>query len=81
METILDDGTKVIFRKDFGDNAYGLPGQFKGQGNIDHYNIELQHPSVIPGRFEAPHSDWHIVPNNSGNPVIWDSKAKNKGKK
>jgi hypothetical protein len=31
--TELDDGSRVIFRRDFGEHAHGLP---------DHYNIEVQ---------------------------------------
>ena len=38
----LDDGTRVLFRKDFGEQAHSLGGPFKGKGKIDHYNVQIQ---------------------------------------
>jgi hypothetical protein len=32
---VLDDGTEVIFRKDFGEQAHPVGGLFQGKGAID----------------------------------------------
>jgi hypothetical protein len=40
----LEDGTRVLFRKDFGTEAHPVGGPFQGSGPVDHYNIEIQVP-------------------------------------
>jgi len=37
VETVIEDGNKIIFRKD----SHPLGGKYKGQGNIKYYNIEI----------------------------------------
>ena len=74
----------LFLEKILGENAHGLSdpyGRIQDKGKIDHYNIELQKPSVIPNRYLPAHSDWHIVPTDHGGVVIWDSKNEQKGKK
>ncbi|UPT86955.1 hypothetical protein HAP41_0000043200 [Bradyrhizobium barranii subsp. apii] len=61
----LDDGTRVLFRKDFGESAHPLGGPFKGMGNIDHYNIEIQ--SAAGKQLE----NIHIVPDGKGGFTWW----------
>jgi filamentous hemagglutinin len=68
LMTVLEDGTKVIFRKDFGANAHAVGGPYQGQGNIDHYNIEIQVPKTKGVRIIE---DVHIVPDGNGGYVWW----------
>lgn len=70
---VFEDGTRVIFRKDFGMRAHRLPGSFKGQGRIDHYNIEIQIPTVNGKNLKI--QDVHIVPDGKGGYTSW-GKAK-----
>ncbi|AVR96421.1 RHS repeat domain-containing protein [Pseudoduganella armeniaca] len=65
LMTTLEDGTRVIFRKDFGDNAHPIGGPFQGQGPINHYNIQIQSAS---GRTIE---NVHVVPNGSGEFIFW----------
>lgn len=61
----LEDGTRVLFRKDFGEKAHRLGGPFQGAGRIDHYNIEVQSASgsTLINR--------HIVPDGQGGFTIF----------
>ncbi|MBR1375798.1 MAG: hypothetical protein IJ566_06910, partial [Cardiobacteriaceae bacterium] len=83
LETILDDGFKVIFRKDFGKNAHPLNDpnrKLTGKGDIEHYNIKFHSPSTTkPGRFKQE-VDWHIVPNSNGTEPIYFPTYPNKKK-
>jgi len=66
LEAVLDDGLKVIFRRDVGPKAHPLPGYPKP---TDHWNIEVHKPIPgRPGRFE-PVQDTHIVLDPSGKPI------------
>ncbi|SUX36059.1 Protein of uncharacterised function (DUF1557) [Chromobacterium violaceum] len=65
LMTILDDGTKIIFRKDFGEQSHIIGGPFQGAGKIDHYNIEIQ---------SARGKTWenvHVVPDGNGGFTWW----------
>ena len=51
IEAMIDADTKIIFRKDFGENAHPLPVKqgFPAGVDINHYNIEIQvrkHPGT-----------------------------------
>lgn len=61
----LEDGTRVIFRKDFGDKAHAIGGPFQGAGRIDHYNIEVQSAT---GKIIE---NVHVVPNGKGGFTWW----------
>ena len=61
----LDDGTKVLFRKDFGDQAHNLGGPFQGKGKIDHYNVQIQNAKG------KTIENLHIVPDGKGGFVRW----------
>ena len=65
----LDDGTRLIFRKDFGDKAHPIGNIFQGKGAIDHYNIEVQIPRAN-GSVRII-ENLHIVPNSSGGFTWW----------
>lgn len=67
----LDDGTKVLFRRDFGANAHGLGRPYAGKGRIDHYNIEVQIPPSVPGGRVTPIENIHIVPDGKGGYIWW----------
>ena len=78
-EIVLNDGTKVVFRRDVGENAHKLDklhSDFVGKGKIDHYNIEVHTPTQ-GSRAEAMQKatgnvrrkqkeDLHIIPNKDG---------------
>jgi hypothetical protein len=66
---VLDDGTRVIFRKDFGTNAHRLEGGFEGKRKIDHYNIEIQIPK--PNGGVTIIENIHIVPDGKGGYTWW----------
>ena len=67
LMTTLNDGTRVLFRKDFGDQAHSfLKGPFSGKGKIDHYNIQIQKPSVQIGKKPETIENIHIVPTKTG---------------
>lgn len=58
LETVLDDGTKVIFRRDIGEYAHELK---RGTGiKVDHFNVEIQIPGAKTGRFNSI-ENLHIV--------------------
>lgn len=65
----LNDGTRVIFRKDFSEQAHPIGNIFQGKGSIDHYNIEIQ----IPKKNGSVRTieNLHIVPNSSGGFTWW----------
>lgn len=65
LMTTLEDGTRVIFRKDFGEQAHSIGGPFQGQGRIDHYNIEVQ--SATGRTIE----NVHAVPDGSNGFIFW----------
>jgi hypothetical protein len=60
LMAVLEDGTRVIFRKDFGTQAHTLGGPFQGKGQIDHYNIQIQIPK--PNGHAATIENIHVVP-------------------
>ncbi|VEE60405.1 Cell wall-associated polypeptide CWBP200 [Shewanella putrefaciens] len=61
----LDDGTKVLFRKDFGDQAHNIGGPFQGKGAIDHYNVQIQNARG------KTIENLHIVPNGTEGFIRW----------
>lgn len=63
--TTLKDGTRVIFRKDFGEQAHAIGGPFQGLGKVDHYNIEVK--SAAGKTIE----NIHAVPDGSGGFTFW----------
>jgi hypothetical protein len=65
LMTVLDDGTKVIFRKDFGAQAHPVGGPFQGKGAIDHYNIEIQAPRTSSSGVKTI-ENIHLVPDGQG---------------
>jgi hypothetical protein len=69
LMAVLDDGTRVIFRKDFGEQAHALRGPFQGQGRIDHYNIEIQIPK--PNGHTDIIENIHVVPDGQGGFTWW----------
>ena len=66
----LDDGTRVLFRKDFGEQAHKLGGPLKGTGKVDHYNIEIQ--SATGKLLE----NVHIVPDGKSGCIWWGKDGK-----
>lgn len=67
FQTILPDGTRVIFRKDFGEYAHPLNTEpFKNKGSIDHYNIEIQIPKQGLRGGNKIIENLHIIPDNNG---------------
>jgi hypothetical protein len=65
LMTTRENGSRVLFRKDFGNQAHGLGGPFQGAGKVDHYNVELQSAS---GKVLQ---NLHIVPDGKGRLVWW----------
>ncbi|ROV53655.1 hypothetical protein EGS38_11800, partial [Neisseria chenwenguii] len=65
----LNDGTRLIFRKDFGSQAHPIGNIFQGKGAINHYNIEVQIPRAN-GSVRTI-ENLHIVPNSSGGFTWW----------
>ena len=61
----LEDGSRVLFRKDFGDKSHSIGGPFQGQGKIDHYNVQIQNPSG------KTIENMHIVPDGKGGYTWW----------
>lgn len=72
--TTLADGTRVLFRKDFGKKAHELPGPFEGKGKVDHYNVEVQSKS---GKKKL--EDLHLVPDGKGGLTIFGKDGVIKG--
>ena len=65
----LVDGTKIIIRKDFGENAHNLGKPFNEK--MDHYNLEIQVP--FKNGYKTI-ENIHIVPTEKG--YIWYGKDK-----
>ena len=64
LETKLEDGSKVIFRKDFGKSAHPIRPKFPN--SVNHYNIEIHKPiRGQPNRFEQVY-DGHIIVDSKG---------------
>lgn len=61
----LDDGTKILFRKDFDNQAHSLGGAFQGKGKIDHYNVQVQNSKG------KTIENLHIVPDGKGGFIKW----------
>lgn len=63
LETKLGDGSKVVFRKDFGEHAHAIGKEYPNP--VDHYNVEIH--KLIPGtnRFEKIKNS-HIIVNETG---------------
>ena len=74
VATELNDGTRVVFRKDFGEQAHTLNRKIFGKNKINHYNIEIQKISTQPGVKDKPIHDFHIVPQKNSNIVVYDKK-------
>ena len=67
LEAILDDGTKVIFRRDIGEHAHPIGKDYPTP--VDHYNIEIHASNPArPGKF-IPQENVHIVVDESLQPV------------
>ncbi|QJB56880.1 VENN motif pre-toxin domain-containing protein [Pseudodesulfovibrio sp. zrk46] len=66
FETKLDDGSKVVFRKDFGEHAHSLTG--KDGPKVDHFNVEIQIPNS-KGGYSKPKVNKHIY-FEDGKPII-----------
>lgn len=66
LETVLDDGSKVIFR-----DAHSHPLPPRHVDSVRHYNVELQVPVPgRPGRFESvPRGNLHIIVDQNGRVV------------
>ena len=62
--TELENGTKILFRKDFGEKSHKIGGPYKDQGKVDHYNTEVQKPNGNKSE------DIHIVSDGNGG-YIW----------
>ena len=65
----LEDGTQIIIRKDFGENAHNLGKPFNEK--MDHYNLEIQVP--FKNGYKTI-ENIHIVPTEKG--YIWYGKDK-----
>jgi len=65
----LEDGSRVMFRKDFGAQAHPVGGPFKGAGPIDHYNIEIQ--VMKPNGTVKTIENIHAVPDGKGGYIWW----------
>ena len=65
----LEDGTQIIIRKDFGENAHNLGKPFNKK--TDHYNLEIQVP--FKNGYKTI-ENIHIVPTEKG--YIWYGKDK-----
>ncbi|MBP3221008.1 MAG: hypothetical protein J6M43_03075 [Neisseriaceae bacterium] len=72
VSTVLDDGTRVIFRKDFGEQAHPLKRKLFGNKDINHYNIEIKQPPKQIGQKEKVIQDFHILPQPNGNHIMYD---------
>ena len=59
LEAVLDDGSKVIFRRDIGEHAHSIGKDYPNP--TDHYNIEIHTANPArPGKF-TPQENVHIV--------------------
>ena len=69
LEIPLDDGSKLVLRRDIGPgNHHPLPGS-DGR-NMDHYNLEIHIPRPDrPDRFRATNYNLHVVIDEAGNIV------------
>lgn len=67
LETTLEDGTKVIFRRDIGEHAHPIGRNYPEP--VDHYNIEVHSPNPArPGKF-IREQNAHIIVDQNLNPV------------
>jgi hypothetical protein len=67
LETVLDDGTKIIFRRDVGEHAHPIGRNYPDP--VDHYNIEVHTPDPSrPGRI-IREQNVHIILDNKLNPI------------
>ncbi len=62
LETILDDGSKVIFRRDVGEHAHPIGKKYRQP--VDHYNVEIHVPTKS-GRWKQK-ENFHIIIDNNG---------------
>lgn len=63
LETILEDGTKVIFRRDVGENAHSIGKTYPQP--TDHYNVEVHVPDPVKtGRYNSIQNMHVIVDKN-----------------
>ena len=67
LEAILNDGSKVIFRRDIGEHAHNLYPKYPLGTKTDHFNIEIQKPNT-QGGFKTI-ENLHIVVDKQLNPV------------
>jgi RHS repeat-associated protein len=67
LESILDDGTKILIRKDVGTKAHPIGTKYPNP--VDHFNIEIHYPRKgLPGRYKLG-SDFHLILDKAGNVV------------
>ena len=79
VEAQLADGTKILFRKEA--HPFNNHPEFKGKGNIEHYNIEIQVPKQgVRNQFRTGNKkieDIHIIPDGKGGYTVFDINGKN----
>ena len=61
----LEDGTRVLFRKDFGEQAHKLGGPLQGKAKVDRYNIQIQNSKG------KTIENLHVVPDGKGGFLRW----------
>lgn len=69
LEAVLDDGTKVIFRRDIGEHAHPIGKDYPAP--VDHYNINIEihaSNSTRPGKFILQ-ENVHIVIDENLQPI------------
>lgn len=67
LEAVLDDGSKVIFRRDIGDHAHPIGKDYLTP--VDHYNIEIHASNPArPGKFTAK-ENIHIILDENLQPI------------
>ncbi|MGI9279005.1 MAG: ankyrin repeat domain-containing protein [Endozoicomonas sp.] len=62
---VLDDGTRILFRKDFDAQAHHLGGPYQGKGAINHYNVQIQNAKG------KTIENLHIVPDGKSSFLVW----------
>ncbi len=67
----LDDNTKILFRKDFGDNAHPIGSKYPEPTN--HFNIEIQKYSETKHQYQK-YRDYHIVIDENNNVIDYFNK-------
>ena len=65
LESVMEDGTKIIFRRDLGTNAHPIGGRYLTP--VEHYNIEFHSPNRSGG-YTKTHN-FHIIMDQNGRVV------------